>query len=71
MIYAGAQINEQTNNQILRVAELRNILERLKTDWDLIILNGGINSTSILNNTFKKALLHFCGLLKKYNSEFC
>ena len=34
--YYGALINEISNNQLLRVCELRNILERLKVDWDKI-----------------------------------
>lgn len=38
-IYKGALINQITDDQILRVIEIRSLIERIKVDWDKIMNN--------------------------------
>ena len=57
MARSGANINMYSDDQILRITELRNILERLALDWDFIISKkeNVKNRATFFNNTFLKA----------------
>lgn len=61
MFLNGAQINNITTGQILRISEIKNVLERLKLDWVKIMNNSRDTDTSLrlLNNTFKDAVMYF------------
>jgi len=37
LVQSGARVNAESEQQILRVSELRIIMEKLLTDWDLLM----------------------------------
>ncbi|CDW82679.1 UNKNOWN [Stylonychia lemnae] len=68
--YYGALINEISNNQLLRICELRNVLERLKVDWEKIVCCSR-NNAVMMNNTFRLSLLYFDFVSKDQGPERC
>ncbi|CDW86982.1 UNKNOWN [Stylonychia lemnae] len=71
MFYTGAIINEITTKQILRVSELRNVLERLIVDWDRIMSPVQIKCNNLLNKTFKDAQLYFQYIHQDFGQKHC
>eukprot|EP00347_Sterkiella_histriomuscorum_P016723 403352098 len=71
MIHLGVRINQSTEQQIFRIAELRNILDRLLSDWDLIMSTQKRGNTRLMNTTFKLAFNYYQGCLKIKTVEEC
>ena len=49
----GAQVNFFTEKQLLRVIELRNILERLRLEWDVVMTYH--EDCQLIKTTFRDA----------------
>ncbi len=65
----GAQINYFTERQLLRVVELRNILERLRIEWDTILTYH--EDCQLINTTFRDAKLYFGFLKEEKGEDYC
>eukprot|EP00347_Sterkiella_histriomuscorum_P012590 403367986 len=59
MFQTGAQINELSTKQILRITELRGVIERLETGCDKILQKNHKFANMFVNRTFKDAILYF------------
>eukprot|EP00347_Sterkiella_histriomuscorum_P022057 403331836 len=66
--YAASQVNEISSNQLLRIIEIRSVLERVKLDFDKIILYQLKNT--LLNNAFKDAKLYLNFINETYGIEY-
>ncbi|CDW83738.1 UNKNOWN [Stylonychia lemnae] len=66
----AAQINEETEKQIFRITELRNILDRLLADWNHIMEAQG-RGNKLLNQTYKLAYQYYTCCLKIKTVEEC
>ena len=58
MILAGAKVNEVTNGHLLRVAEVRGVLERVRLEWPKIMHSEELSS-NFLNTAFQEAHNYF------------
>ena len=70
VFYFGAKVNEVQYNQILRIVELRNILDRIKVEW-----KGGCGidnlTSNLINNSYKEAFMYFQYLREDHGDEYC
>eukprot|EP00347_Sterkiella_histriomuscorum_P006140 403353915 len=69
MFHIGAQINEQTTQQILRISELRNVLERLETDCEKLLQGNSKFADNLINQAFKDAALYFGNITQDFGIE--
>ncbi|CDW78579.1 UNKNOWN [Stylonychia lemnae] len=53
-----SKINDISNNHLLRLSEIKSILERFMIEWDYSISSQKIKEV-LLNNTYKEAFLYF------------
>jgi len=51
------KVNNETSKQIIRLSEVRSLLEKLRLDWYLI--NEKIPVNQLTNTTYKKAKLYY------------
>eukprot|EP00347_Sterkiella_histriomuscorum_P021036 403335507 len=70
IFYYGAWVNQISNNQILRIVELRNVLERFKTEWKDAQYYGNLEG-KLINNTFKEAYRYFTYKKKEFGLDCC
>eukprot|EP00347_Sterkiella_histriomuscorum_P014022 403362459 len=70
VFYYGAWVNEISNNQILRIVELRNVLERFKSEWKDAQYYGSLED-KLINNTFKEAYRYFTYKKKEFGLKSC
>ncbi|CDW77799.1 UNKNOWN [Stylonychia lemnae] len=56
--YYGAQVNEISNSHLLRLSEIKSIMQRFLQEWEECISSKKINDV-LLNNTYKNAFLYF------------
>eukprot|EP00347_Sterkiella_histriomuscorum_P000736 403374702 len=66
---SASQVNEISNNQLLRIIEIRTVLERVKLDFDKIILSQYKNTT-LLNKAFNDAKLYLNFVNETYGLEY-
>eukprot|EP00347_Sterkiella_histriomuscorum_P012297 403369129 len=70
IFYNGAMLNDIQSQQLLRICELRNIMERLKVDWERIIKCSQFEG-QLLNNTFRHSLNYFGHIYEDQGPEKC
>eukprot|EP00350_Pseudokeronopsis_sp_OXSARD2_P005893 CAMPEP_0170567426 /NCGR_PEP_ID=MMETSP0211-20121228/80473_1 /TAXON_ID=311385 /ORGANISM="Pseudokeronopsis sp., Strain OXSARD2" /LENGTH=97 /DNA_ID=CAMNT_0010888877 /DNA_START=1617 /DNA_END=1910 /DNA_ORIENTATION=- len=68
LLQSGAKVNAESEQQILRVSELRIIMEKLLTDWDLLMNCPKVTADDLFNTTFKKGI-HFFKYYSKLHGE--
>eukprot|EP00347_Sterkiella_histriomuscorum_P012016 403370215 len=70
VFYFGAWVNEISNKQILRIVELRNVLERFKSEWKDAQYYGSLED-KLINNTFKDAYRYFTYMKNEFGLKKC
>ncbi|CDW91635.1 UNKNOWN [Stylonychia lemnae] len=66
----GVRINSEAENQIFKMTELKNQLDRIYSDWDQIMKNRK-SVKSIINNNYKLAQNYYTTLLKIKSPKQC
>ncbi|CDW89347.1 UNKNOWN [Stylonychia lemnae] len=54
----GSKINDISNNHLLRLSEIKSIMQRILQEWDYSI-NSQETKEALLNNTYRDAFLYF------------
>eukprot|EP00347_Sterkiella_histriomuscorum_P005593 403356017 len=70
MFHVGA-INELSTKQILRITELRNVIERLDVGCEKVLQKNSKFANMFVNRTFKDALLYFGFIQEDYGEKKC
>ncbi len=69
IIINGAMINDLTDTQLLRVVELRNMLERLRIEWHKIM--GADKTCKLMNTAFQDARRYFGFVRECMGDDYC